>query len=40
MDTLLGWAGADMLIGTTAVSALVGGEKVIQAIKMRHKRRR
>jgi hypothetical protein len=29
----LGWAGADMTVGTTAVAALVGGEKVFKAIR-------
>jgi hypothetical protein len=31
--SLLGWAGADMLVGTTAVAALVGGKNVVTAIK-------
>jgi hypothetical protein len=35
---LLGWAGADMTVGTTAVSALVGGPNVITAIKAAKKR--
>jgi hypothetical protein len=34
----LGWAGADMTIATAAVSALVGGQKVITAIKAAKKR--
>jgi hypothetical protein len=29
---MLGWAGADMMIATTAVAAIVGGGKVIKAI--------
>lgn len=28
----LGWAGANMAVGTTAVAALVGGKKVVEAI--------
>ena len=35
---LLGWAGANMTVATTAVSALVGGPKVITAIKVARKR--
>jgi hypothetical protein len=35
---LLGWAGANMTVATTAVSALVGGPNVITAIKKRTKR--
>lgn len=31
----LGWAGANMLVGTTAVAALVGGKKVLKAISKR-----
>jgi hypothetical protein len=31
----LGWAGANMLVGTTAVAALVGGKKVLKAIDRR-----
>lgn len=31
----LGWAGANMLVGTTAVAALVGGKKVLNAINKR-----
>lgn len=31
--SLLGLAGADMVVGTTVVSALVGGDKVLQVIK-------
>lgn len=31
----LGWAGANMLVGTTALAALVGGEKVLKAISKR-----
>jgi hypothetical protein len=31
----LGWAGANMLVGTTAVAALVGGKKVLEAISKR-----
>jgi hypothetical protein len=34
----LGWAGANMAIGTTAVAALVGGEKVLKVIRGRKKR--
>ncbi len=30
---LLGWAGANMTVGTTAIAALVGGKKVLDAIK-------
>lgn len=30
---LLGWAGADMTVGTTAIAALVGGKKVLDTIK-------
>jgi hypothetical protein len=36
----LGWAGADMSIATAAVSGLVGGPKVISAIKAANKRRK
>jgi hypothetical protein len=36
--SLLGWAGANMTVATTAVSALVGGPNVITAIKKRTKR--
>ncbi|MDO9297210.1 hypothetical protein [Bradyrhizobium sp.] len=32
---MLGWAGADMTVGTTAMAALVGGQKVLSAIKAR-----
>jgi hypothetical protein len=35
---LLGWAGANMTVATTAVSALVGGPNVITAIKAAKKR--
>ena len=35
---LLGWAGANMTVATTAVSALVGGPNVITAIKVAKKR--
>jgi hypothetical protein len=28
----LGWAGANMLVGTTAAAALVGGKKALKAI--------
>jgi hypothetical protein len=35
---LLGWAGANMTVATTSVSALVGGPKVITAIKGARKR--
>ena len=35
---LLGWAGANMTVATTSVSALVGGPKVINAIKVAKKR--
>ena len=31
----LGWAGANMLVGTTVVAALVGGKKVLKAIGKR-----
>ena len=31
----LGWAGANMLVGTTALAALVGGEKILKAISKR-----
>ena len=31
----LGWAGANMAVATTAVAALVGGEKVLKAISKR-----
>jgi hypothetical protein len=31
----LGWAGANMTVGTTAVAALVGGSRVFQAISKR-----
>jgi hypothetical protein len=34
---LLGWAGANMTVATTAVSALVGGPNVITAIKVAKK---
>lgn len=34
---LLGWAGADMTVGTTVIAALVGGEKVFDVIKGRKK---
>jgi hypothetical protein len=33
----LGWAGANMAVGTTAVAAMVGGEKVLKAIRSRTK---
>jgi hypothetical protein len=33
----LGWAGADMVVGTTAIAALVGGDKVLKAIKSQGK---
>jgi hypothetical protein len=35
---LLGWAGANMTVATTAVSALVGGPNVITAVKVAKKR--
>ena len=31
----LGWAGANMTVGTTIVAALVGGKKVMKAIRKR-----
>jgi hypothetical protein len=34
----LGWAGANMLVGTAAVAALVGGPKVLEAIKARSRK--
>jgi hypothetical protein len=34
----LGWAGANMTVGTTAVAALVGGRKVLEVIKRRKKK--
>jgi hypothetical protein len=34
---MLGWAGADMTVATTAIAALVGGKKVLDAIKFRKK---
>jgi hypothetical protein len=33
----LGWAGANMTVGTTAVAAMVGGRKVLDVIKRRKK---
>jgi hypothetical protein len=33
----LGWAGANMTVGTTFVAALVGGDKVLKAIRARNK---
>ncbi len=36
---LLGWAGADMTVGTTAIAALVGGKKVLDTIRNRDKDR-
>jgi hypothetical protein len=35
---LLGWAGANMTVATTAVIALVGGPNLITAIKVAKKR--
>ena len=35
----LGWAGANMTVGTTIVAALVGGKKVIKAIRKRSLKR-
>jgi hypothetical protein len=34
----LGWAGANMTVGTTAIAALIGGAKVLKAIKNRTKK--
>ena len=36
----LGWAGANMTVGTTAVAALVGGAKVFDVIKSMGRKRR
>jgi hypothetical protein len=36
---MLGWAGADMTVGTTAMAALVGGQRVLNAIQNRKKDR-
>ena len=34
---MLGWAGANMTVGTTAIAALVGGKKVFESIQDRKK---
>jgi hypothetical protein len=34
---MLGWAGADMTVGTTIIGAIVGGEKVATALARRRK---
>jgi hypothetical protein len=37
---LLGWAGADMTVATTAVGAMVGSEKVVAALTRRTSKRK
>src|SRR4051812_34827369 len=34
----LGWAGADMSVGTAAIAAMVGGEKVLRVFRSRKKK--
>ena len=36
----LGWAGANMTVATTAIAAIVGGQKVVDVLKRATKRSR